>query len=140
MSNYDGVNHAKADDPKSSNILNPGTYRGKVHCFIDTYEALSLADGSTINVGPELPVGAMVVAFTVAFDALGTSATLQLGDSGTADRYMTATAAASAGRSSAMNVDGIEYQVTDDTHQLLVTLVGGEATGTIKVVVFYVSD
>lgn len=140
MATYDGVNHAKSDDPKSSNILAPGTFGGKVHCFIDSYEALSTAEGSVLRMGPELPVGAMVIGVTLSFDALGTSVTLAVGDASSSGRYVAAAAAASAGTLTAMLVNGIEYQVTSTTNQILVTNAGAEMTGTIKIVVFYVCD
>lgn len=111
---------------------------GKLRIQYDSYEASSLASGSDISVA-RLPKGAVVYDIIVHHDALGTGVTLAAGDSGDADRYITATAAATAGKvvmSEDGAIDGFAYENTAETDVKLLTG-GGTATGTIKVAVVY---
>jgi len=141
MSAVLGVNATKAADPSAANILSPGTLGGKVRVMVDSYEASTLADGSTIAVGKALPVGAIVTGIKVAFDALGGSTTLAVGDAGSAARYIAAASSASAGMISTMKVDGLGYKITGtDDEQILITLAGAAATGTISAVIEYVVE
>jgi len=70
---------------------------GKLRIQSDSYEASSLVSGSDISVA-RLPKGAVVYDVIVHHDALGASVTLSVGDSGSATRYIGATAAATAGK------------------------------------------
>jgi len=141
MSNYYGVNATKALTPTSDNILSGGLIGGKVKTMVDKYEASGLADGSTISIGKALPVGAKVLGVSLSYDALGASATLEVGDAGAAARYLALAAASSAGNRQSIDVDGLGYEITgtSDT-QILITLVGGAATGTIAIVVTFTTD
>ena len=77
----------------------------------------------------------------VQFDALG-SATIAVGDSADADRYITATSVSSAGQMSMSQegaIDGFGYENTAETDILLTT--GSAAiSGTVKCAVFYSMD
>jgi hypothetical protein len=111
---------------------------GKLRIQYDSYEASSLANPSDISVA-RLPAGAVVYDIIIHHDALGTSVTLAVGDSGSATRYIGATAAATAGKivmSEDGSIDGFGYENTAET-DVLITIGGGAATGTIKVTVVY---
>jgi len=111
---------------------------GKIRVQYDSYEASSLASGSDISVA-RLPKGAVVYDIVIHHDALGSGVTLAVGDSSDADRYITATAAATAGKvvmSEDGAIDGFAYENTAET-DVLITTGGGTATGTIKVAVMY---
>ncbi|MEK9896449.1 MAG: hypothetical protein VW518_08500 [Burkholderiaceae bacterium] len=111
---------------------------GKLRVQYDSYEASSLANPSDISVA-RLPKGAVVYDIIVHHDALGSGVTLAVGDSGSATRYVGATAAATAGKivmSEDGAIDGFGYENTSET-DVLITVGGGTATGTIKCIVVY---
>jgi len=118
--------------------IDSGEWTGKLRVQYDSYEASSLAQGSDISVA-RLPKGAKVYEVIVHHDALGTGVTLSVGDSGSATRYIGATAAATAGKlvmSEDGAIDGFGYEQTAET-DVLITTGGGTAGGTIKVAVIY---
>ena len=120
--------------------IDSGEWSGKMRVQYDTYEASSLASGSDISVA-RLPKGAKVYDIVVHFDALG-SATISVGDSGAAARYIAATSVSSAGQMSMSQegaIDGVGYENTAETDVLLTTG-GASITGTIKCVVMYVVE
>ena len=111
---------------------------GKLRIQYDSYEASSLVSCSDISVA-RLPKGAVVYDVIVHHDALGASVTLSVGDSGSATRYVGATAAATAGKvvmSEDGSIDGFGYENTAET-DVLITVGGATATGTIKCTVVY---
>lgn len=118
--------------------IDSGEWSGKLRIQYDSYEASSLASGSDISVA-RLPKGAKVWEVIVHHDALGTGVTLSVGDSGSATRYIGATAAATAGKlvmSEDGAIDGFGYEQTAET-DILITTGGGTASNTIKVAVIY---
>ena len=120
--------------------IDSGEWSGKMRVQYDTYEASSLASGSDISVA-RLPKGAKVYDIIVHFDALG-SATISVGDSGAAARYIAATSVSSAGQMSMSQegaIDGVGYENTAETDVLLTTG-GASITGTIKCYVMYVVE
>lgn len=145
MASVNGTNYAKAADPTSSNIVDRGVLRGKVRVMQDTYEAASLASGSTIKVGKDLNDGDRIVDVWVMFDDMGDAkCTISVGDSDTAARYISATdVGTSAGRVDIDTIGGMGYEIGtndgDDTILLTTgTTSGSEVqTGTIKVAVLY---
>ena len=113
---------------------------GRLRVQYDTYEASSLASGSDISVA-RLPAGAVVYDIIVHFDALG-SATISVGDSGAAARYIAATSVSSAGQMAMSQegaIDGVGYENTAETDVLLTTG-GASISGTIKTIVIYSND
>jgi len=111
---------------------------GKLRVYYDSYEASSLASCSDITIA-RLPKGAKVYDVVIHHDALGSGVTLAVGDSADADRYITATAAATAGKilmSEDGAIDGVAYEQTAET-DVLITTGGGTATGTIKCQVWF---
>ncbi len=146
MSAVKGVNRTKMDTPTPANRLKPGESDGRVKTFQDTYEAAALASGSTIDMGPVLPVGAIILEVILDTDNLTNSTDLSVGDDEVSDRYISATdhgSAALVTRSN--NIAGRNYQIdlttasTPDT-QIVITTATGEATGTIKLTVFFTND
>lgn len=120
---------------------NPRVFRGPSeaggvlqYCRFE-YEAAALEAGSTIKIGVPIPKGARLVNLVVFADDLGTTAgTLEVGDSGDTDRFLSAYATGSATfKSLAANgrIDNMYYEFTSDT-QLLITTAGAAITGTIK--------
>ena len=117
--------------------IDSGEWSGKMRVQYDTYEASSLASGSDISVA-RLPKGAKVYDIVVHFDALG-SATISVGDSGSAARYIAATSVSSAGQMSMSQegaIDGVGYENTAET-DILLTTGSASISGTIKCVVMY---
>ena len=126
-------------DASPSVLANAGDVHGSVRVFKDTYEASSLASGSDITIA-RLPKGARVMDIHLKADALGNSVTLAVGDSATADRYISATAMNTGDKQLSLSSDGaiasIGYEIGDVT-DILVTTGGATASGTITSVVYY---
>ena len=143
MATVKGVNRTIADATDWDHTLKPGKFGGHVSCFVDTYEAAALPSGDTIEMGPDLPIGAKVLGGILYYDALGASVTLAVGDAETAGRYLAATAASTAGATVLNLADGAEFEVTEEPtattphSQVRITTGGAAATGTIKLVLFY---
>ena len=117
--------------------IDSGEWSGKMRVQYDTYEASSLASGSDISIA-RLPKGAKVYDIVVHFDALG-SATISVGDSGAAARYIAATSVSSAGQMSMSQegaIAGVGYENTAET-DILLTTGSASISGTIKCVVMY---
>ena len=139
MASVKGVNFTKRTAEPVEKVIASQSH-GRLRVQYDSYEASSLASGSDISVA-KLPAGAIVYDIVVHFDALG-SATIAVGDSADADRYITATSVSSAGQMSMSQegaIDGFGYENTAETDILLTT--GSAAiTGTVKCTVFYSMD
>ena len=133
MATVSGVNYTKITAEPVEHIL-PRDAHGRVRVMYDSYEASSLASGSTIQLW-KLPVDARVIDFKVWHDALGSSSTLALGDAGDVDRLHAAAASSSAGIMipAVGRIDTMAgYTYTAETIVSLTT--GGSAiTGTIPV-------
>ena len=145
MATVKGVNRTVADAVTSTHTLAPGLFGGNVKVMVDTYEAAALASGSLIEMGGELPVGARVLMVMLTTDALGGSVTCSVGDAESGTRYMNAEDCSSAGSHFTDLADGVEYEVDMTTastpdNQILVTIGGASATGTIKLVVLYTHE
>lgn len=145
MATVKGVNRTIADATGVAHTLKPGKFGGHVSVMVDTYEASALPSGDKIELGGDLPVGAQVLAMLVYYDALGASVTLQVGDAESAGRYLAAFAASTAGSTWANLADGAEYEIDNSVaatpdSQILITIGGASATGTIKLVVFYTNE
>jgi hypothetical protein len=139
MAAVKGANMTKYDaGALGSNWIDKQDIKGTTLTQIDTYEASSLALGSTIDMA-QLPTGAKIVGVNLYFDALGASSTLKVGDSNDDDRYIASTASSSAGRSDTLLIDGAGYATgtnSGDT-RIIVTTGGASITGTVKLIVTY---
>jgi hypothetical protein len=139
MASVKGVNFTKRTAEPVEKVIASQSH-GRLRVQYDSYEASSLASGSDISVA-KLPAGAIVYDIVVHFDALG-SATISVGDSADADRYITATSVSSAGQMSMSQegaIDGVGYENTAETDVLLTTG-GASISGTIKTTVIYSMD
>lgn len=132
MADVLGNNYAKIG---TETPIARGLWNANVLVQADEYEASNLAAGSTIKVG-KLPKGAKVLYAALFFDALGTGVTLSLGDSGAATKYINAASAAAAGSAVMSSVDGVQDALADDA-DIIITVGGAAATGTIKSVILY---
>ena len=150
MSTVYGVNRTLANTPEESDITDPGLLEGKVRVMTDTYEAASTASGTVIEVGRKLPVKARILEIELITDALGSSRTLTVGDYNDVNRYITATTCNTGNlRTRLLIIDGFLYEIlgTHDTktggeglstdRQIILTVGGGSASGTIKLVIYY---
>ena len=153
MAKYaDGTNYAKSIDPSSANILDPGTFGGKVRVMQDTAvisASSNLNSTDYIIVGGKLPIGAQVVKILIgvpATTALSSSGLIVVGDEGSATRYIatgvqTTTAAVHLGPDA---VGGMHYAVTGTTDNYI--RIAGSATqtristNTIKITIFYIVE
>lgn len=121
-------------------LSSAGDVHGSVRVFKDTYEASSLASGSDITVA-RLPIGAKVVDIHVKADALGSNATLAVGNGTTADKYIGAAAMNTANKLISLSNDGkieaIGDEITSTITDILVTTGGATTSGTITTVVYY---
>jgi hypothetical protein len=96
-------------------------------------------NGDTINLFT-LPKGARIVGLQAAYGAMGTGATLTIGDSGSANRYLASTSVAAAGRTDDIALTGLGYILPADT--TIVATAGGAnyaANRDLKIAVFYVT-
>lgn len=137
MSDVMGINFTKAASPVLNSLLG-AEWRGKVRACIDRYEAASLAVGSTIKVAQAKKDEVFLIGFVIADDLSSAGWTLQLGDSGDADRFLAATVFTfeTAGQITTTNrIKGIGYKFTADT-DIILTTATEEMTGTIMTVVF----
>lgn len=142
MATVYGTNYTKYQDPISTNITDPGELEGKVRVMTDTYEASALAAGSTIYMGKPLPVGARILDVVVGFDALG-SATIIVGDASDDNRYITSSSVSSAGivdMADLAAVDGMLYEITSATDDIIITTASASITGTINIVIYYTCE
>jgi len=127
-------------DASPSVLADASEVHGSVRVFKDTYEASSLASGSDITVA-RLPIGAKVVDIHVKADALGSNATLAVGNGTTADKYIAAAAMNTANKLISLSNDGkieaIGDEITSTITDILVTTGGATTSGTITTVVYY---
>ena len=127
-------------DASPSVLANASEVHGSVRVFKDTYEASSLGAGSDITVA-RLPIGAKVVDIHVKADALGSNATLAVGNGTTADKYIGAAAMNTANKLISLSNDGkieaIGDEITSTITDILVTTGGATTSGTITTVVYY---
>lgn len=139
MSAVKGVNTTLYDAGGVAKIAQ-GITDGRVKVFTDSYEAAALATSSTIEMGPELPAGARILGFTLAYDAIST-VSLSVGDGASAARYLASfDTANTAGIKNEILVDGLDYVIgtASSDNQFYISTTGvSAATGTIKLAVFY---
>lgn len=132
-----GVNKTIIDSITPSTVLDPGLAGGQVKCFVDYYTGTTAEAGDTLTVemGPELPVGAKIL--SVGIDCPATGITIDVGDADDTDRYISAAAASTC--SYCDNVTAaLGYEIDgDDDQQILLTLSAACAAVEVKLVVMY---
>lgn len=118
-----------------------GVADASLHSITAVYEADATEANTVINLF-KLPKDVVVQNFVVAHDDLGTSITIDIGDEGDADRYVDGLdVATAAGSTVGILPDGLGYiigtdAVNDDT-VVTAKILGGAATGTLKVTCYY---
>ena len=125
-----------------SNQAAAGVQDARVKLMIDTYEADSTADGTTIVMGRTLPEGARLQEIILAYDALASGVYVTVGDSASASRYISYQSATAAAVKRITAIDGLDYAVGTAANDgiIIVTTSGAAATGTIKLAVLYTRD
>ena len=116
--------------------VNASEAHGRMRVWYDSYEASSTASADTITFA-RMPKGATIWQVRVVADALGSGVTIKVGDASLDDRFITQTTMNTANLVTETNaIDGVGYNYTAQT-DLIATVGGAAATGTIKFMVFY---
>ncbi len=116
-------------------------WHGRMRVQYDDYEAVALADGWTIAFA-RMPAGARLLDMVVHHDALGASTTLAIGTAGLPALFVPAQATSSAG-TIVQSIDGDLAgfgHVFTGTTDLVLTLAGADASGSVRAAVFYAVD
>ena len=142
MATLKGVNRTKADSPSSDNILSPGTLGGRVRVLTDSITLAAAQIADTVQIGRDLPAGAIVLGYKLQWAALGAATTLDFGDEDTAARYLAAEATNAAGEARTVLIGGLQYKIGTiaDDNTLILTIGGGVATGLVYIEVYYTED
>lgn len=125
-------------DPSSDNKLAQGIWGGKVRVQVDEVTVNDASQDDVINIA-NIPQKATFLQAIIIHEDLGSGVTLQMGDSGDDDRYLAATAAATAGVIEARALTGVGHSVSADT-TLFLKIGGADTTAAdkdIKVITFY---
>ena len=140
MAAVKGTNISKLDAVPAA-LPEVNAWHGRMRVQYDEYEAAALAASSTIAMA-RLPRGARILDLVVHHDALGADTTLSVGTAGLPALFVTAQATSSAG-TIVQSIDGEIAgfgHVFDATTDVVLSLAGGAATGTIRSAVFYAVD
>lgn len=135
-----GANTTIARSPTPSTLMAGGKWRGKVRVMVDSYEAVSLAAGSTIYIA-QLPAYSTVLGISnVTCDALGSGHTIAAGITGATSKFFAANEFNTAKERVWFDVvDGMHYQPTSATWVILTTA-SAVVNGTIKSEVYYAQE
>ena len=109
--------------------------------YLDSYEASSLAAGSTLNFFRPTKGSRWSGIGKIWSDALGAGVTLAVGIAGTTGKFYPATAHSSATQGNlgaATEIDQVEYEF-DGATDVIITTAGGTATGTIRLMMQFVA-
>ena len=130
-----GTNYTKYAAPSPATFMG-AEWGGKVRATHDTYTFASAAADTEVNVGVLMP-GEVFLTGWVIGAALGSTTTLKLGDSGDDDRYLAATAFATAGQcTQCAKAEGVGYKNTTTSPIPLVLKTGTEeAVGAVEVII-----
>lgn len=137
MAYNQGVNKTIIDAITPSTVLAPGLAGGNVRCMVDTYTGTTAEAGDelTVEMGGELPVGAVVLGVTIQCPATGI--TIDVGDADDTDRYISSAAASQASYIDNVTA-GAGYTIDgDDDQQVLMTMSGSCAAVEVRLIVFY---
>ena len=149
---------AEAGSTAAQSQVDVSEVGGRMRVAYDTYEASSLGADSTISMF-KLPKGARVWQMILITDSLSSSATLQVGDSGDPNRFITESICGDAnkvhymhpkahasnsnvtlvGGVSGTGIDGFGYATTAET-TVIITTADAAISGTINLACFYTID
>lgn len=135
MTTVNSTTYAAQEGAKMA--LSSGIINTSVKVTSGDYVAIAAASGNVINLC-KLPKSAVIHDVIIDTEALGASVTLAVGDSADEDRYIAASAAATAGQLKA-GISGKGYRIgTNDGDEILTAKIGGAAaTGKIHFTVLY---
>lgn len=144
MATVKGVNRTKYDTPTPDNFVHGRNTGANLLVEYDTYELASLSANDVIELGNTLPDGALIVDIIVHHDALGTSTSLDIGDTNDVDRYLDGIDTTSAGSVSVADESdtaftGVGYVVGTNSgdDQITAKLLGAAGTGTVHIYILY---
>lgn len=151
MAKYgDSTNFTKQADPQAVNIIDPGLLGGKLRVMQDTFSvsvSANLNSTDYISVGGKLPTGAQVVKIILGHGAhaLGTQASIDIGDQGDQNRYAEAFQVSTANVQVGPNIVGGMYYTVTGTTDNYIRITGTNAgtrvtSGTMKISIFYVVE
>jgi hypothetical protein len=142
MATQNGTNYAKSANPSQSNRNDPGAVGGRVRSLTDNFTFAGEAAGEVIRIGKDLVDGAIIHKVIIDNAALGAGVTLDVGDSDTAGRYVSAYDANGNTHSEVTLIGGVHYVIgtNDGDNTILVTTGVAAATGQIKVTILYSED
>lgn len=146
MALVNGITFQKAYVDQPREFVAAGAYRGELKVMDDEYEAVALPDGDDIRVG-RLTKGNVIHYESIIFhDAMGASTTLALKLRDRTDAATETVLYAAEDSSSAGNVGGtggitsvFPFTLLEDA-EVIVALVGADATGTIKTEIRYADN
>ena len=130
-----GANYTKYAAPSPATFMG-AEWGGKVRATHDSYTFASAAKDTEVNVGVLMPGEVFLTGWVIGAD-LGSATTLQLGDSGDADRYLAATTFTTEGQcTQCAKAEGVGYKNTTTSPIPLVLKTGTEeATGAVEVII-----
>tara|TARA_R100001082_G_scaffold55930_1_gene30799 strand:- start:350 stop:826 length:477 start_codon:yes stop_codon:yes gene_type:complete len=158
MATVYGVNFTKYDQSDPRKMADVAEVGARMRVQYDTYEADALGAGSTISMA-RMPKGARVWNVVLITDDLSGSGTLQVGDSGDPNRFITESICGDAnkvhymhpkahasdsnvtllGGVSGTGIDAFGYEYTSET-DIIITTATASISGTINLAVFYTVD
>ena len=139
---YKGEVNTAVDAGGVVNAVLNGLIDARVKVNVENYTILgSELAASTINIGANLPKGAVILAIVLAVSAAQTAATFSVGDAGSATRY----ASAHTGLQTAVVpviIGGKNYVITgtDDTEIVLTTGGATLTAGNLDAFILYAMD
>lgn len=134
--NVKGTNYTLVEAASPSAKVDAHLWGGRVRVQCDEYEADAVEAGSTIKMA-RLPKGAVPLSISkLMFDALGTGATIAIGDGTTATKFKAATSVATAGSMNLDAIGAVGAQLTAET-DIVLTTAGATISGTIKLETYY---
>lgn len=141
MATVKGVNFTIAEAPTPATMLDGGKWGGKVRVQTDTYEAASLAAGSTIKIA-KIPFKSILLGIShITCDDITSAGTLSAGISSDVDKFFEAAVFTTANQRTAFGlVDGMGYQPaanTDAAKEIILTTATEIMSGTIKSEIYY---
>lgn len=138
MADYNGVQSALLASNQLAEVSFVG---GRLRVFNEQVAYASQASGKTIKVG-QLPKGAIPIAFIINTDTSTGSATLELGDGTTADKFAAAAAYTSANKPWFVGVQATGAAALASQTDVIATIgtAALPASGNLSVITLYVID
>jgi len=142
MADVSAVNYTLNFDTNPPAKVPSNVQGGRRRVLYDSYEAVALPDGDVIQFG-KLGDGAVIHDFHVMNDALGAGTTIQLATRADAPAATEVdfsqaidTSTAGSERPDALDIDDLPVEISEPV-TVIAKLVGGNATGTLKVWIEY---